>query len=178
MSNMPVDFPALVQTILEQYRLPPTGVHGVYHWARVWENGLRLAEQTGADPEVVRLFALFHDACRVNEAVDPGHGARGARLAEALRGRYFELDDKAFACLVEACERHTDGLLDADVTVQTCWDADRLDLARVGIRPVPSRLCTPQAREEALLAWAVARSVRNEAPRAVLSLWGLDGLAD
>lgn len=172
---MPVDYPALVQAILKQYRLPPTGVHGVYHWARVWENGLRLAEGTGADPEVVCLFALFHDACRVNEAVDPGHGARGARLAESLRGKHFDLDDVAFARLVEACERHTDGLLEGDVTVQTCWDADRLDLARVGMRPAPHRLCTPQARQAALLAWAIARSVRNEVPRDVLSLWRLDG---
>jgi hypothetical protein len=29
-----------------------------------------------------------------------------------------------------------------DVTIQTCWDADRLDLGRVGIRPDPARMGT------------------------------------
>jgi hypothetical protein len=29
-----------------------------HHWARVLENGLRLASATGANPEVVTLFAL------------------------------------------------------------------------------------------------------------------------
>lgn len=49
----------------------------------------------------------------------------------------------------------------ADITVQTCWDADRLDLGRVGIRPDPDRLCTSAAKESDLLEWAYARSVRG-----------------
>jgi uncharacterized protein len=49
--------------------------------------------------------------------------------------------------------------LQGDVTVQTCWDADRLDLGRVGIRPVASRLCTPAARAPDVIAWAYARSL-------------------
>jgi uncharacterized protein len=34
--------------------------------------------------------------------------------------------------------------------VQTCWDADRLDLGRVGIIPRPDRLCTEEARDPVL----------------------------
>ena len=40
-----------------------------------------------------------------------------------------------------ACVHHTDGLTEGDVSVQACWDADRLDWGRVGIRPAPLRLC-------------------------------------
>ena len=32
-----------------------------------------------------------------------------------------------------ACTDHTKGQTAADITIQTCWDADGLDLARVGI---------------------------------------------
>jgi alkaline phosphatase D len=41
-------------------------------------------------------------------------------------------------------------------TLLACWDADRLDLGRAGITPVPERLCTDAARE--LLAWAHERA--------------------
>jgi uncharacterized protein len=37
--------------------------------------------------------------------------------------------------------------MDADVTVQTCWDADRLDLVRIDIQPEAERLCTDAARQ-------------------------------
>lgn len=47
-----------------------------------------------------------------------------------------------------------------DATVLTCWDADRLDLGRVGIRPHPHRLCTEAARDPVLLEWAYQRSVK------------------
>lgn len=35
---------AVVHAILEDYALPSDGIHGVSHWARVLENGLRLTE--------------------------------------------------------------------------------------------------------------------------------------
>ena len=63
--------------------------------------------------------------------------------------------------LVVACQGHSDGQTHEDVTVSTCWDADRLDLGRVGIRPDPRRLCTAAARDPALIQWAFARSVAN-----------------
>lgn len=37
----------MLQAVLEDYTLPLAGDHGVAHWARVLENGLRLAEETG-----------------------------------------------------------------------------------------------------------------------------------
>jgi uncharacterized protein len=49
-------------------------------------------------------------------------------------------------------------LTEADVTVQTCWDADRLDLGRIGIKPEPRFLCTAAAQDPALIEWALLRS--------------------
>jgi uncharacterized protein len=108
----------------------------------VLENGLRIAEANGADTEVVTLFALFHDSRRVNDFHDPGHGLRGARLAESLRGSLVHLDNRRFRLLYEACRLHTDGLTEGDPTVLACWDADRLDLGRVGTTPSPVYLGT------------------------------------
>ena len=54
----------LIHQILEDYALPWHGTHGVGHWARVLENGLRLAKTTRANLEVVQLFAVFHDSRR------------------------------------------------------------------------------------------------------------------
>jgi uncharacterized protein len=152
----------LLHAIRVQYALPWRGVHGVTHWARVRETGLRLAARTGADPAVVEFFAVLHDARRRNEGVDPGHGGRGADLAATLRGTLVHLSDAAFALLRVACADHTKGAIEADVTIQTCWDADRLDLGRVGIVPDPVRLCTVVAREPAIRAWAYERSLRGD----------------
>jgi uncharacterized protein len=162
---------AIVQAVLDGYALPVRGFHGVEHWARVHANGARLAESTGADAEVVALFALFHDARRVNEHHDPGHGTRGGDLAHALRGTLVHLDDRRFELLYEACRLHTDGHRDADPTLQACWDADRLDLGRVGIVPRPVLLCTDAAR--ALLAWAHERAEAGHIEAALLRAWGI-----
>jgi uncharacterized protein len=44
------------------------------------------------------------------------------------------------------------------VTVATCWDADRLDLGRVGVRPDAGRLCTEPARRQEVIEHAWRRS--------------------
>jgi uncharacterized protein len=171
------DMAAILGSILPGYALPVRGDHGVVHWARVLENGLRVAEANGADREVVALFALFHDSRRLNEDQDDDHGLRGGEFARSLRGRLVHLDDDRFELLFEACRLHTDGRTTGDPTLLACWDADRLDLGRVGITPEPHRLCTDAAR--ALLVWADARAVSGHEPSAVLASWGVEaGHAD
>ncbi len=159
----------ILRVILSDYPLRVFGDHGVTHWARVLENGLAIAERTGADRDVVMLFALFHDARRLSEWDDEGHGLRGGVLARTLRGSLVHLDDARFELLYEACRLHADGHTDGDVTLQTCWDADRLDLGRVGITPEPTLLSTSAARE--LIGWANARALDRYEPRDVLANW-------
>jgi uncharacterized protein len=161
---------AIIYEILQKYSLPARGIHGVVHWARVLENGQRLAVVTGANIDVVTLFALFHDSRRVNDYTDFGHGYRGAKYARSLRGKLIHLNDTDFELLFEACRFHTDGLTEGDITLQTCWDADRLDLGRVGTTPEPERLCTDAARE--LIDWANRRAVLGYEPDFVADEWG------
>jgi uncharacterized protein len=157
-------------TILRGYDLSPMGIHGLPHWGRVFENGRRLASDSGADPRVLDLFALFHDARRRNEHHDDGHGARGADLARELRAALSPLSDCQFDLLCEACEHHTDGLTHPDPTIGACWDADRLDLWRVGITPVEAFLSTEVARDPGTLTWAEKRSSRCEIPPFVVEM--------
>ena len=168
------DLKAIMRTILDGYALYPRGYHGVVHWARVLENGVRVAEGEGADHEVVTLFALFHDSRRINEHRDDGHGLRGAELARSLRGSLVHLDDARFELLFEACRLHTDGHTTGDPTLQVCWDADRLDLGRVGTTPDPERLCTDTARE--ICRWAHARAIAEHEPQQTLDAWGVGQL--
>ena len=50
------------------------------------------------------------------------------------------------------------GRLSKDATIQTCWDADRLDLGRVGERPNPTYLGTKAARDPEFIKSALLRS--------------------
>lgn len=163
------DWPAIVRAILADYPLAVYGEHGVVHWARVWENGAKLAEATGADAEIVSLFALFHDSRRINQSQDRGHGERGGDFARQLRGSLVHLDDPRFEILYEACRHHTEGHTNGDLTMRVCWDADRLDLGRVYIKPAPNRLGTDAARQ--LIAWAHERASFGHEPKALLQSW-------
>ena len=134
---MNTDYDSLWDHVVAQFGCGRDSVHGPDHWKRVLRNGLLIARHTsGASEEVVRLFALFHDSKRESDGTDEGHGKRGAEFAASLRGVLFELSDVEFALLDRACRWHTMGLLTDEPTLGSCWDADRLDLARVGIRPM------------------------------------------
>ncbi|MCP5058570.1 MAG: hypothetical protein GY937_17850 [bacterium] len=152
--------PALLEHLEARFRLDWRGIHGVAHWARVRWNGLRIAERTGADTRIVELFAFLHDSQRENDGSDKDHGLRAAKVARDLNGHYFDLDVGDLDLLAFACQEHTFGGTKAHPTVQTCWDADRLDLGRVGKRPDPARLCTEAARDRGLIQKAWERSVR------------------
>ncbi|MBU4260592.1 MAG: hypothetical protein KKC76_01750 [Proteobacteria bacterium] len=100
--------PQLIATIKEQFQINWSGLHGISHWARVYDIGMKLSQQTGANQNVVQLFSLFHDSRRFNEHLDPQHGPRGAELASQLRKAHLPLlPDKEFDLLHMACCLHT-----------------------------------------------------------------------
>jgi uncharacterized protein len=142
----PTNFRKLWETVIAQFPLSIHSIHGPKHWKQVEKNGLMLAKETGADETIVKLFSIFHDSRRENEKIDNGHGTRGAELAKSMRGSYFDLPDDAFEILIDACANHTNGEQTSNITIATCWDADRLDLPRVGITPGPERMCTAPGR--------------------------------
>ncbi len=137
----------LLDTLIKNYRLDLESIHGLSHWVRVLRNGLYIAAQENADAAVVKLFAVFHDCRRKTENYDEAHGAESAAAArEMLESGLYHLETDQLSKLYYACKYHTDGKVTSDPTVGACWDADRLDLPRVGIRPVIRRISTKVAR--------------------------------
>ena len=116
--------------------------HGMPHWERVERNGLLLATEE-VNTTVVRLFAYLHDKWRIDNWEDLEHGKRAAENILKLRGTLLgRLKDEEFEQLRKACELHTVCYRTGDITIDTCFDADRLDLPRVGILPRPSKMAT------------------------------------
>lgn len=135
------------------------GIHGVAHWTRVWHHGKTLALELDVNPRIPAWFAFLHDSQRHNDHTDPEHGARASDYALALRDQgLLGLNNHDFDALCFAMQKHSDGLTEADQAVQICWDADRLDLGRVGIEPDPFYLCTSVAKQASIIERAVALS--------------------
>jgi len=141
-----IDYEILCKIVQNQFALDHDSFHGWSHWKGVEKNGLLLLEHTGADIDIVKLFAIFHDSKRENEGSDPDHGERGAEFARELRCKYFDIDDSKFEKLIYACTEHNKHMTTEDFDIGTCWDADRLDLDRIGIIPCIDRLNTDYAK--------------------------------
>ena len=157
------DRKGLLHEVLEQFKVNKRGVHGPSHWARVRHHALTVGEVAGADLLVVELFAFLHDSKRLNEDRDPEHGSRAASFVTQLNGQYFKLDGLQLDILCHAMTHHSNGAVDADPTVQTCWDADRLDLGRVGIKPAARYLSSVAAIHiESAYLWSRQRRVPSD----------------
>ena len=156
-SDLAVLPPRLLDRVMDGYRLDLAGIHGPGHWRRVRANGLALAARTnGADPAVIELFALLHDSRRLDDDEDPGHGDRAAALVHELAAAgLLPLDTVRVTLLADACARHALGDVSDDPTIGCCWDADRLDLSRLLIRPRDRFLSTAAARDASVqhAAW-------------------------
>lgn len=147
--------PELIKRLMANFRLSQHSVHGPAHWMRVCKNGLVLAERTGANKTVVELFAVFHDSCRHNDYDDTEHGFRSAALAyNYFKAGRLPCTREELDQLVEACAGHTHDHTHPNITITTCWDADRLDLPRCWLTADPARLATEQAKDAELIAWA------------------------
>ena len=122
-------------------------LHGVSHWDRVYEYAVQIATED-VSTLVLGLFAYLHDSCRMSDGEDLGHGPRACNLIDSIRGTLLaEVSDKDINLLKDACRYHTTKHRTGSQTVDTCFDADRLDLGRVGIVPDPARLATKNGKE-------------------------------
>ena len=163
MIRMPVKSEVLTQPFLdflaEQFQLDPLGIHGIEHWLRVLITGRKIAQRISANLKVIELFALVHDSRRWNAMNDPLHGQRAAEFCENLNNRWFKAQEYDLRLLRTACRYHSSGNLHPNLTVQACWDADRLDLGRVGKHPKKTYLGSRLARDENFMKMAYERSV-------------------
>lgn len=133
--------------VMSVFQCGPDSIHGPKHWQRVEAFGLRIAESTGADLTVVRLFALLHDSCRQSDGADAGHGPRAAEMLDRIVPSVFALDRNRLELLKQAIRLHTAGETTADPTIGTCWDADRLDIGRAGITPSADYMSTAAGKK-------------------------------
>jgi uncharacterized protein len=137
---------AIKKIAREQFVLEgETNIHGFNHWEAVERNAIMLSMQEGVDELVVRLFAYLHDSQRLDDGADPLHGERAAVFVTQLRkeGKLSFLSDEQYGILYEACRTHHTGVISLnDITLGACFDADRLELDRVGIIPDPKFMST------------------------------------
>lgn len=135
--------------------------HGAPHWDRVARNGILLATDD-TNIKVVLLFAYLHDKCRLSNRGDLEHGARAAELVAQLRNTLLQdLSDEEIRLLQEACRWHTVKHRTGNATIDVCFDADRLDLTRVGITPHPAKMATNKGQQYAAAPQLFLRDIEK-----------------
>lgn len=135
-----MDIQPVIDYVSRDWQLGP--VHGMEHWRRVERNGLLLATED-ININVVRLFAYLHDHKRLSDGWDLEHGPRAAENMDNLRHNLLEgLTDEEFGMLRRACMEHTITERTGVPTIDACFDADRMDLPRVGYMPDPDRMAS------------------------------------
>lgn len=138
--HSPMDIQPVIDYVSSGWQLGP--VHGMEHWKRVERNGLLLATED-VNVNVVRLFAYLHDHKRLSDGWDLEHGPRAAENMDNLRRTLLEgLTDEEFGMLRRACMEHTMTERTGVPTIDACFDADRMDLPRVGYMPDPDRMAS------------------------------------
>lgn len=135
----------LVAKVISEAKLANSLIHGVSHWQTVERNGTYLCQFNSADIQVVQLFALFHDSKREDDHRDLEHGPRAEEYLRTI-SELVPLNTAQFEDLCIACRTHTVGKVTENITIGTCWDSDRLDIGRVGIKPHEKFLINPEAK--------------------------------
>ena len=90
--------------VMSIFKCGAHSIHGPSHWQRVDAFGLDIAESSGADLTVVRLFALLHDSCRQDDGADLDHGPRAAEMLDRIVPTVFAIDPGRFDLLKEAIQ--------------------------------------------------------------------------
>ena len=116
--------------------------HDFTHMRNVEAFGGLMAERTeGVDNDVVHWFAYLHDIERKKDYDDPDHGKRVPEFIDLIRNTYLiDLTNEQIDKLKTACALHADTHKTGDPTIDVCFDADRLDLPRVGINVDPCKM--------------------------------------
>ncbi len=127
------------------------GHHHLRHWVRVHQFGNLIGLAEGADMEVVSYFAFLHDAARNDDTHDRLHGQRMANLLKQRDSLLENLTKSQRSILITAIAGHSAGTTSSEPTIGTCWDADRMDLSRLGITPAVDLMSTDTGKAAAEL---------------------------
>lgn len=110
-------------------------IHGQLHWRAVAQAGISIAADGGC-AKVALAFAMIHDCQRINDEWDPDHGERAAVWASKSRTLLHLVGKERRALVSEACLNHEKGYTTQNPVIGSCWDADRINLWRVGLMPL------------------------------------------
>jgi uncharacterized protein len=146
--------------------------HGFGHWTRVLENGLIIADMNNANKKVIIVFSFFHDLARISEEKDSEHGLYGAELLIKYK-KELNLNKEEFLECYEACKYHSSIFHHDNKNIATCWDADRLDLMRNGIYPLPEKLNTYVAKQSGIIVLCNKKAIQQVVPE-----WASDLFVD
>jgi len=106
------------------------GLHGVSHLRRVAILSGRFAVAVGEDVESAVVVGFLHDCARKKDGNDLEHAHDSAVLARKLIERFFPHLDVDRIC--DAIEGHAEGEVTTEPLAACLWDADRLELKRIG----------------------------------------------
>lgn len=142
-----LDLDGLLAHVLANATNLSSRLHGENHWLRVTKVGLELTKQVpDCDLTVIFLFGLLHDTQRLCDGHDPQHGERASHFVQRMNNGVFLLADEQLKILAYALHEHDTGKISDDPTIGICWDADRLNLWRIGRVPRQPFLSTDPAK--------------------------------
>lgn len=145
-----IDLAGQAEEMLGEYCLcRGLDIHGISHLRRVAVLSGRLALSVGEDVESVVVAGFLHDSARIDEGRGSRHAHDSAKLARILLGRFYPHLDADRIC--DAIDCHADGEVTTDMLAACLWDADRLELKRLGITVNPDLLSTRPAKRLARL---------------------------
>ena len=128
-------WPDLISDVMSVATHRRSPIHGELHWRAVSQAGIEIAKLNGGRTEIAMAFGLIHDSQRLCDDWDPEHGLRAAKWASKSK-RLLDLIGKDGRDIVAAAARdHEKGKVTQDRNIGTCWDADRINLWRVGLMP-------------------------------------------
>lgn len=172
----------LVQAVCNQHKLDlnHTG-HGLDHWCRVIDNGLRLSAITpNVDRDVIIAFGFLHDSGRTHDEHCEVHGKVAGVYVMRELDVLIPLTNEQKLMVSIACINHTSAQPGEfplyDETLLTCFDADRLDLWRVGILPCNKYLFTDAAKTYDFQLISNTMAENRSIPSWALPLFDLVGL--
>jgi HD superfamily phosphodiesterase len=142
--------------------------HGAAHVYRVCLYAEILAWEYQADPFAATLAAYCHDAGRLQDGTESGHGAQSWEKCEGIIRPL--VNTQQAESIKNGIILHTEGQTSRDPLIAALWDADRIDLIRFGHPPIlskldPARFSRPEALKLAELMLPIdlefALSVRD-----------------